>query len=254
MEDELSVQLFDRIGKRVYLTESGREFLPFAKQTTTDANLAIQKIRDLQGIRAGRLRIGLTYSLCFGLAPIILRYMKAYPEIRLEVIYNTASELLEMLKNRDLDFVLSLSESLHDEQIEVTDLFESRLCAVVNRRHPMSTRESVSLHDLKKLSLVLPSKGLIARSVLDGLLHASGVVFDPHLEMNDVNILLQLVQSSLYVTVLSSTTILGRNDLKAIPIIEQKSRMWASLLTLKGAFKNNASMAFMDLFEETMKK
>ena len=119
LEDELNVLLFDRIGKKVYLTEAGKEFLPFAKQTVEDAELGVQRIRDLQGIRRGTLRIGITYSLSFGFSSILLKFMKEYPNIKLEVIYDTALELLQKLKNRDLDFVLSFNMSVPEEQIEL---------------------------------------------------------------------------------------------------------------------------------------
>lgn len=250
LETELNVLLFDRIGKKVFLTEAGNEFLPFAKQTVGDADLAVQRIQDLQGIRTGKLRIGITYSLSFGLAPIILRFMKEYPNIKLEVFYNTAQELLQMLKNRDLDFVLSFSMAVMDEQVEETDLYEVPLCAIVHIRHPLAFQKSISLKDLKQYSLVLPSRGLSARSALNDLLQTNNIILDPHLEMNDANILLQLVESSLYVTVLSKTTILGRPELRAIPIKEQQNGLMASVLTMKGAYQKASAEAFLKLFEE----
>ncbi len=250
LENELNVLLFDRIGKKVFLTEAGNEFLPFAKQTVADADLAVQRIQDLRGIRMGRLRIGITYSLCFGFAPIILRFMKEYPQIKLEVFYKTAQELMQMLQNRDLDLVLSFSMVVEEEQIEVTDLYEVPLCAIVHLRHPLAVEKSVSLSDLKKYSLVLPSRGLNARSALDELLRTHDLVLDPHLEMNDVNILLQLVESSLFITVLSQTTIVGRPELRAIPIKEQKTGLKASVLTMKGAYQKASAEAFLKLFEE----
>lgn len=250
LETELNVLLFDRIGKKVFLTEAGNEFLPFAKQTVGDADLAVQRIQDLQGIRTGKLRIGITYSLSFGLAPIILRFMKEYPNIKLEVFYNTAQELLQMLKNRDLDFVLSFSMAVMDEQVEETDLYEVPLCAIVHLRHPLAFQKNISLKELKQYSLVLPSRGLSARSALNDLLQTNDLKLDPHLEMNDANILLQLVESSLYVTVLSKTTILGRPELRAIPIKEQQNGMMASVLTMKGAYQKASAEAFLKLFEE----
>lgn len=250
LETELNVLLFDRIGKKVFLTEAGNEFLPFAKQTVGDADLAVQRIQDLQGIRTGSLRIGITYSLSFGLAPIILRFMKEYPNIKLEVFYNTAQELLQMLKDRELDFVLSFSMTVKDEQIEETDLYEVPLCAIVHLRHPLAFQKNISLKELKQYSLVLPSRGLSARSALNDLLQTNDLKLDPHLEMNDANILLQLVESSLYVTVLSKTTILGRPELRAIPIKEQQNGMMASVLTMKGAYQKASAEAFLKLFEE----
>ena len=250
LETELNVLLFDRIGKKVFLTEAGNEFLPFAKQTVGDADLAVQRIQDLQGIRTGKLRIGITYSLSFGLAPIILRFMKEYPNIKLEVFYNTAQELLQMLKNRDLDFVLSFSMAVMDEQVEETDLYEVPLCAIVHIRHPLAFQKSTSLKDLKQYSLVLPSRGLSARSALNDLLQTNNIILDPHLEMNDANILLQLVESALFVTALSKTTILGRPELRAIPIKEQQNGLMASVLTMKGAYQKASAEAFLKLFEE----
>lgn len=210
----------------------------------------MQRIQDLQGIRTGKLRIGITYSLSFGLAPIILRFMKEYPNIKLEVFYNTAQELLQMLKNRDLDFVLSFSMAVMDEQVEETDLYEVPLCAIVHLRHPLAFQKNISLKELKQYSLVLPSRGLSARSALNDLLQTNDLKLDPHLEMNDANILLQLVESSLYVTVLSKTTILGRPELRAIPIKEQQNGMMASVLTMKGAYQKASAEAFLKLFEE----
>ena len=57
LEAEMNVTLFDRIGKRVYLTEAGYEFLPFAKQTINDTEMGMQRLLDLQEIRKGTLRI-----------------------------------------------------------------------------------------------------------------------------------------------------------------------------------------------------
>lgn len=252
LEAEINVALFDRIGKRVFLTEAGYEFLPFAKQTINDTEMGMQRLLDLQGIRKGTLRIGITYSLCFGLASILLRFMKEYPNIRIEVKYNTALDLLEMLKSRELDIVLSFDVGVQEEQVEVSNLYEVPLCAIVHKRHSIAQQKEVSIKELKNYSLVLPSVGLGARRALDEVLKTLGERLDPHLEMNDVGILLQLVESSLFTTILSQTTIIGRKELVAIPIAEQKEKMTASILTLKGAYPKASSIAFLNYFKEEL--
>ncbi|MCQ2608461.1 MAG: LysR substrate-binding domain-containing protein [Bacteroidales bacterium] len=251
LENELGMFLFDRIGKHVYLTEAGREFTPFARQTISDANLGKQRILDLQNIRTGSLRVAVTYSLSFGLSSIVLRFMEQYPNIRLEIVYSTASELLQMLKHREVDFVLSF-KSDNDEEIEVTDLYEIPLTVVVNKNHPLAQHKSISLQLLQQYPLVLPSEGLTARAILDKLLMDNNIEIEPHLEMNDANILLQLVESSTFATVLSQATTIGRNNLKAIPIVEQKEKMTASLLTLKGAYIKASAQAFISIIKEDM--
>lgn len=252
LENELGILLFDRIGKRLFLTEAGKEFVPFAKQTIQDAELGKQRLLDLQGLKTGSLRVGITYSLSFGLASILQRFIEEYPQIKLEIVYSTASELLEMLSSRDIDFVLSYKTIESEDAIEMTELFEVSLCAVVHYRHPMAFRKEISLKELQAYSLALPSKGLNARSMFDKLLHENDIVLEPRLEMNDANFLLQLVEKSMFATVLSQAAILGRKDLKAIPIKEQKEKMMASLLTLKGAYQKKSAKAFIRLYEEEL--
>lgn len=63
LESELGVLLFDRVGKRIVLTEAGSSFLPYARNAIRDADSGKQIIRDLQGLETGSLHIGVTYSL-----------------------------------------------------------------------------------------------------------------------------------------------------------------------------------------------
>lgn len=254
LENELGILLFDRIGKHLYLTEAGKEFVPYARQTMIDAETGKQRLLDLQGLKTGALRVGITYSLSFGLSAIVLRFLKEYPKIRLEIVYHTVSDLLEMLKRRDIDFALSFKPSDSEDTIEVTDLFDVPLCVVVHYRHPLAYKKHVSLEELKAYSIVLPSPGLNARACLDKLMQQYNIILEPHLEMNDATILLQLVESSSYATVLSKATIVGRSELKAIPIQEQVEGMSASLLTVKGSYQKASAIAFIDMFKKEMSK
>ena len=52
-EGELGIQLFERIGKKVYLTDVGQAFLPFARQAIIETETSIQKLRDMQQIYKG---------------------------------------------------------------------------------------------------------------------------------------------------------------------------------------------------------
>ncbi len=63
LEDELRLPLFDRIAKRVRLTEAGKAFLPYALKTLKDAEDGKETLRDLMELKTGVLSIGVTYGL-----------------------------------------------------------------------------------------------------------------------------------------------------------------------------------------------
>jgi LysR family cyn operon transcriptional activator len=87
LETELGVQLFERIGKRVFLTETGRDFLPYARQTVADADYGVQRIKDMENLKTGRLCIGTTFGLSALITDAIARFSEQYPEVHLEVMF-----------------------------------------------------------------------------------------------------------------------------------------------------------------------
>ena len=107
LEDELDILLFDRIGKRVIPTEAGNAFLPFARKSIQDAENGRQIIRDLKGIETGILHIGATYSLSPLLISAMKLFAKTYPGIKVLLTLATSAELIDLLKDNSLDFILS---------------------------------------------------------------------------------------------------------------------------------------------------
>ena len=59
----MGIPLFERIGRKVYLTEAGREFLPYAVRSISEAQEGMQKLWDMRKVYRGELRIGVVYSL-----------------------------------------------------------------------------------------------------------------------------------------------------------------------------------------------
>jgi len=247
LEDELDIRLFDRKGKRVFLTEAGQTFLPYAKQTLSDAAYGIQRLKDLQNIKTGSLKIGVTYSLSHMLTNTVTEFSRQYPDIKLEIVYRSAIHLKEMLKEKQVDFVLTYKPLAEDSQIEATTLFDSELCVVIAPHHPLASQKKISLSTLKNYPLILPSAGLTARETLNYILKMNYLQLIPRVELNDVNTLLQFAETGYWATVLSKASIYGMETLKAIPIADQNINMHASLLLLKDSYQKYSAQAFIKL-------
>ena len=167
LENELGFPLFLRNSRHIILTEAGEEFLPFAQKTIQDAEDGVQRLFDLQNVKAGTLRVGVTYSLSSVLTEGLLRFMKQYPDVKLEICYETVNSLLVLLKARKLDFVLSYKPVNEMPEIDTISLFENSLSAVVSSSHPLAERKKITLSELQTTSLVLPSRELQARMMLE---------------------------------------------------------------------------------------
>ena len=189
LEFELGFELFLRNSRHISLTEAGEEFLPFARKTIQDAEDGVQRLHDLQHVKAGKLTVGVTYSLSTVLTEGLMEFMKAFPDIKLEVCYKTVTELLILLKERKLDFVLSYKPLFEAPDVDSMPLFENALALVVSKDHPLAKCRKIKLQDLSDVALVLPSHDLQARMMLEKLIHGKDVSLSSKLELNETNIL-----------------------------------------------------------------
>lgn len=251
LEYELGFTLFIRNSRHIFLTEAGEEFLPFAQRTIQDAEDGVQRLYDLQHVKVGTLHVGVTYSLSTVLTEGLMRFMHEYPGIKLEICYKTMAELLELLRARKLDFVLSYKPLIDSPEIDAMPLFDNTLAVVVDKEHSLAKCSKVSLQELQGHNLVLPSVGLQARSMLDRLMEDKDFALTSKLELNETNILLQVVATGRYATILSTSAVFGNTRFKAVPIDEPGNVMQASLLSLRGAYQKASAKEFIKILLDT---
>lgn len=251
LEDELDVLLFLRNNHSIRLTEAGKEMLPFALRTIHDAETCTDRIRDLQKLQTGTLNIGVTHSFSPILTETVISFMGMFPHIKLNIIYKPMSELMEFLHKRDLDFVLAFKPNRPIADIESHILFQNSLSAVVSTAHPLAAKDKVTLSELEKYKLALPSKGLQARNALDSLV-ADYSRFQIRIELNEVNILLKLVRQTRLVAVLAEDSIYNERDVKAVPLDVPDNEMTGCVHILKGTYHKHSMKEFLRLLGESL--
>ncbi len=247
LEDEIGTQLFTRSSHRVLLTEAGIELVPCANKTLRDAQLCLSRMNDLNELLTGTLNIGVTYSFGPMLTEALSSFMKMYPKIKLNIVYKTMADLLELLRNREVDAVLAFRPTKAVEGIESHILFQNYLSVIVGDEHPLATKKRVTLAELEQYDLALPSPGLQARNVLEKILSKRPYNFKVRIELNDANILLKLVRQNKLATILAEATILSEKGVKAIPIDTADNEMTGCVHTLKDAYRKRAMLEFIKI-------
>lgn len=250
LEDELNVQLFLRNSHSIRLTEAGEEMLPLALRTIHDAETCADRIHDLQKLLTGTLNIGITYSFSPILTETVVSFTKMYPHIKLNIIYKPMGELMELLAKRELDFVLAFKPTQLTADVESHILFQNRLSAVVNKSHPLASKDKVTLSELAQYKLALPSKGLQARNVFDRIVTDYND-FQIRIELNEVNILLKLIRQTNFVTVLAEDSVYNEQDIKAVPLDVPDNEMIGCVHILKDTYHKHSIQEFVRLLGES---
>lgn len=250
LEEELGVELLTRDTRHVTFSDYGEQFYPCAVQVLEEAKAGVERIRDVKDLKVGRLSVGATYSFGPLLKQTVLDYYRLYPHIRLDLVITSKEDLRQKLLDRELDVALTYKSPLGEEHIESHLLFQSRLCLIGRIGELKGVGETVSVQDLARFPLALPSMGLQARDTLEDVLFAQNVNLDIRLEINSVRSLLDLVGSSPLVTILSEEAIHQVTGFEAVPIDHPDGRMDGCYHYLKGAYHKTAAQKFVELLRE----
>ena len=247
LETELGVQLFERIGKRVFLTETGRDFLPYARQTVADAEYGVQRIKDMEELRTGRLCIGTTFGLSALITDAIAHFSEQYPEVHLEVMFLKQDELIETVRERKVDFALTFEMMEKDDLLTEQPVKTYNLCAIVSDQSPLAQQATVSLRQLADYNICTPARGMNARRMFDSLTNKKGIELQPKLEINEIHTLLHLVRTGRWVAILVDSITHGEEGLCAVPLREAALPMPVVWLYPKDMYIRKAMQKFMEL-------
>ena len=187
LEKELGYPLLERVGRKCYLTDAGREFLTYAN----DIRYILQKAQNIKKQSedaAFSLRIGVIESLLFStMIDIVPLFKEKYTHAELFLRIGTAAELIEMLRQNQLDMVYLSSGLNADSTLTCLYKQEERMVFVTSRSHPLAQRKQLSLQEIFTYPLIATEDSGYCRHTLHDLAAASGIEMRPSLTINDID-------------------------------------------------------------------
>jgi len=252
LENELGIPLFDRIGKRIALTEAGKLFYDYALKTVASANSGFELLKDLQELKTGNLTIGVSPGLRHLFTPVLVKFMQRYPLVKMQVIFGSSDELKNRLLNHQTDLLLTFEDLMMHEHLEYQPLFQSALCLAIARKHPLAQKSNITLKEVAELPLVLAAKGHSTREFIDDAFARHRLNPQVAAEINDIPTLIELVKTGKWHTVLTQSSISSSDKLVAVPITGRNIRR-AMLIRLQGAYETKAQKEFRRLILEESK-
>lgn len=192
LEAELGVPLFDRIGKRISLTAAGRKFLSHAYEITH----IVQKAGALGTQTDGVLRIGVLESLLFGkLTALLPRFRAAYPQVDLQIKMGRAAELLEQIKQNELDMVYLSADLNTDPDLVCLYKQQEELVFLCGADHPLAAHRSVSLSELFENDFIVTERSGVCFGRLRRLAAEQNKLLRDPLEIDSTAVIATLLKA-----------------------------------------------------------
>jgi len=202
LEAELGVQLFDRIGRGIALTQYGKDLIPYARQVIASID-QLEHFMQTESEMGGTVHVGFVESMfesCF--KETVLRYTRRFPRVKIDVTVDATATLQQMLLKNDIDLACLIDSP--QSTLKWTSAFsrDARVMVVANCGHPLAARESVTLEELWEEKFILMEESAPYNVVFQQLLAEKGMEIRPSLTMQSCDMARQLVENSDYVSLL----------------------------------------------------
>lgn len=174
LEERYATRLFDRIGRRLALTEAGRLFMPEAVAVLGRAASARQVLDDLSGLLKGEVRIAASQTVAsFWLPARMARFVTTTPHIQLKLFVGNTSQAAARVLNGEADLAF-VEGDVDEDLLAVEPVGGDRIGLFVGPSHPLA-EHPVTRKDLEAAAWVMRDQGSGTRDHVEAGLRQSGV-------------------------------------------------------------------------------
>ena len=178
LESRYDTKLFDRVGRRIELTEAGRLFLTEARAVLARVQAAEALLTDLAGLKRGALSLAASQTVGnYWLPPVMQRYRERHPGVALSLRIGNTEQVAHWVHETSADIGLIEGE-IDDPTLSISQIAEDEMVLVVGRMHPWAGRASVLPSDLSETQWVLREPGSGTRSIFETWLAEAGIAAD----------------------------------------------------------------------------
>ncbi|PGS55442.1 LysR family transcriptional regulator [Bacillus sp. AFS041924] len=203
LEDEIGIRLFDRLGKKIALTEAGKILLEHSRQIFNTIKGANEQLQELQKLSRGKLIIGaLSGDLSHVALLALLEFHSMYPHIQLQ--FFVLEDVVEKIKQNEFDLALTIMP-LEDDGLNIISLYEEEFYLVVHSEHKLANENELDIKDIEKIPFILNPKDHCFRKWFDSVCGKSGIIIEPIIESTDTKSIVSLVKQGIGATIISKT-------------------------------------------------
>lgn len=207
IEKHYGILLFDRLGRRLYLTEAGKEFKEYAMRIVALFDDMEKGFRDWD--TAGIMRIGASVTIGSQFMPSYVEiFSKLNPKVDVRVLIAPSDELEQKIMNNEID--LALVESyIHGENIIAEEYMEDSLVVITPAKEPYYPGQIMKKEAFKSQRFLLREHGSGARELFERVMQSNELNIKPVWEGMSTTALVNAVSKGLGISVLPRRMVTG---------------------------------------------
>ena len=219
IEAILGLPLTEQMGKKIYLTDAGREVLHASQAITARLDDLQANLAQLRGMDSGRLNIAVTTTVSAVATGILARFRGRYPKVAIHLdVSNRESVLGQLALNRiDLAIMGQVPDGL---DLEATRFMDNPLVVIAPPEHPLVRKKKVPLAALASEPFLVREAGSGTRGAMERFFADQGLALTTSMEMSSNESIKQAVEAGLGLGILSLQTLEQELALKRLAVLK----------------------------------
>lgn len=219
LERQLGVSLFERLGKRVHLTEAGREVYQYSRSVAQQLDEMETLLADLKGLNSGRLRISVASTANYFVPNLLATFHKRFPGVTVSLDVTNRETLIGQLSDNTVDLVI-MGQPPASLDVDAQAFMENPLVVVAPPGHSLARGKSVPLKRLQEETFLVREPGSGTRIAMERFFTERGIRLKTGMEVGSNEAIKQSVQAGLGLGLLSRATIEQELTLKRLIILQ----------------------------------
>lgn len=256
LEKQLGTKLFIRNNKSVVLTDDGEKLLYYVKNAFDNLTMGERIIKEKKHDLTGIIRIGIYSHISLIMLPKIMKeFNKKYPNAKFYIYSTSNMEMIEKLRNRELDFII-LQYPIFMTETNITEeiLCEMETCFFGDKKHfELYTKDNNSLKDF---SLILPMRGYSDINTLEETLKRQNLILKNNFTSYTTELTMALVKEGIGIGWGLKKCIqndIEEGNLYELPV-DFKTPVTKFSIAYDSNFLNNTTYEFIKFLKENINK
>lgn len=224
LEEYYNTLLFERLGRKLHITESGKELLFYASNLLKDFDSIEKKMLEISNHR--KINIGATITIGNCILPELINSLREiHPEINTYSCISNTEKIENMILNSELDIAI-VEGNINNNSLHTIDVLEDSLVLACSKNHPLAKKESITMASLKNQNFVLREEGSGTRKVFEDYVTNNGIPINVAVQSNCPGSIKNSVIKNNYLSFLSLRLIEKEVLSKEIVFFKCSSNYW----------------------------
>ncbi|ARV05233.1 LysR family transcriptional regulator [Polaribacter sp. SA4-10] len=250
-QDQFQIPLFEVVGRKIYITEFGKEITLAAEKILGEVNAINYKALSFQGELAGMLKIAIVSTAKYVMPYFLTDFINRHKGVDLSMDVTNKAEVVRSLENNEVDFALVSTIPKH-LKINRIQLMDNKLYLIGGKQYK-NTEKYISNTEFEQLPLIYREQGSATRNKMEYFIASNKISTYKKMELKSNEALKQAVIAGLGYSIMPLIGIkneLKNGDLQIIPVKKLPMTTEWNLIWLKSKNLSSIAKGFIDNINE----